>query len=249
MVLLKPTEKIKRPVRCDDWTDLGAPTPTLIERAIDEGRLEEAKQMASYIVPEGKSLHDLFCDWIWNLYTHVAESYGEEAVYKASRATQGSWMMKRTYKTFSKMKVEDQIYLTMEIMRSHRGGSKQLGETPVIEEDDRYVLVFDPCGSGGRMRRGDPVDGTPPRTGPPYNFGVTQKPYFWSFGQKGVPYYCVHCCLNEILPMEWGGYPLWVTLYDPDPHKPCGWAFYKKPELIPEEFFARAGRKKPNQHA
>lgn len=207
MVKLKSTKNIRREVRCDDWLDLAKPTTRLIENAIDEDRLTEAKQMAFYMIQEGKSLHDLFCDWIWGFYTHIADTYGEEAVYKASRATQESWMMGRTYKAFSRMSVEEQIYLTMEIMRSHRGGPKQLGETPVIEEKDRYVLVFDPCGSGGRMRRGDPVDGTPPRTGPPYNFGVTRESHPWSFGQRGVPYYCIHCCLNEILPMEWGGYP------------------------------------------
>jgi hypothetical protein len=104
---------------------------------------------------------------------------------------------------------------------------------------------MDPCGSGGRMRRGDPVDGTPSRLGPPYNFGVTQKGYSWSWGRKDVPYYCIHCAINEILPIVWGGFPLWVTGYSDDAAAPCYWHFYRSPELIPAEYYHRLGFDKP----
>jgi hypothetical protein len=52
--------------------------------------------------------------------------------------------------------------------------------------------------------------------------------------------------VNEILPIEWGGYPLWVTDFDPDASKPCQWRFYKKPEQIPEEYWTRVGATKPD---
>jgi hypothetical protein len=45
--------------------------------------------------------------------------------------------------------------------------------------------------------------------------------------------------------MEWGGHPLWVTGYDPDPAKPCHWHFYKTVDAIPEEAYTRLGRRKP----
>ena len=51
--------------------------------------------------------------------------------------------------------------------------------------------------------------------------------------------------MNEMVPMDLGGHPLWITEYDPDPMKPCGWRFYKTAELIPEEYYTRLGRKKP----
>ena len=89
------------------------------------------------------------------------------------------------------------------------------------------------------------MDGTPSRLGPPYNFGVTKAAHDWCWGLKGVPYYCVHCAINEILPLEWGGWPLWVTGYRPDAAEPCTWHFYKRPELIPEKYFTRLGFKKP----
>jgi hypothetical protein len=236
---------VGRKVRQDDWDDLGVATPKLIEEAIEDGRYEKAKALGHYTVPESKGLHDLFCDWLWDLFTQIAERHGEEELHQMLRATQGGWMMRRTWKGFLNMSVEERVYLTAEIMRAHHCGPDQQGDVEITDEGDRYALKMDPCGSGGRMRRGDPVDGTPSRLGPPYNFGCTKQAHDWSWGKKDVPYYCVHCVMNEVLPMEWGGHPLWVTGFDHDAEKPCYWYFYKKAEDIPEEFYTRVGREKP----
>jgi hypothetical protein len=241
------SEKLKRFIRQDDWPDLGRSTPEMIVKAIDEGRYEDAKALARYMIPEGKALHDLYCDWIWDIFTRTAEAQGEEAVYHLCRSTQETWMLKRTWKALVKMTVEERVYINAEIMRSHRCGPDQDGAIEIIEEEDRISIKMDPCGSGGRLRRGDPVSGTPSRLGPPYHFGATKKGYPWSWGRRNVPYYCVHCAINEILPTEWGGYPLWVTGYSDDASLPCYWHFYRSPELIPAEYFDRIGFKKPER--
>jgi len=245
MLKLSDMARAGRAVRQDDWDELGTATPTLIEQAVDAGRTDEAKALARYTVPEGKALHDLFCDWLWDLFTRIARRHGEDELYQTLRETQGGWMMKRTWRAFLKMSVSERVQLTAEMMRAHRCGPSQQGDIEVIDEGERYAVRMDPCGSGGRMRRGDPVDGTPSRLGPPYDFGVTEQAHDWSWGQAGVPYYCVHCAMNELLPMEWGGHPLWVTGYDPDHSRPCHWYFYKRAEDIPEEFYTRLGRQKP----
>ncbi len=245
MLKLSDLAAVGRAVRQDDWEELGTATPQLIEQAIDDGRDDDAKALARYTVPEGKALHDLFCDWLWDLFTQIAARHGEAELGETLRATQGGWMMKRTWRGFLKVSVEQRVQLTAEIMRAHRCGPEQQGDVEIIDEGDRYALRMDPCGSGGRMRRGDPVDGTPSRLGPPYDFGVTQAAHDWSWGETGVPYYCTHCAFNELLPMEWGGHPLWVTGYDPDHTKPCHWYFYKRAEDIPETFYTRVGRQKP----
>jgi hypothetical protein len=245
MLRLAQMRMLGRPVRQDEWPDLGCPTQEKLIEAIEAGRIDEAKELARYMIAEGKPLHDLFCDWIWDIFTQVGLSQGDEAVYHLTRATQQTWMMRRTWKAFMKMSVEERVYLSAEIMRSHRCGPHQDGALEIIEETDRISIAMDPCGSGGRMRRGDPVDGTPSRLAPPYNFGVTRKAHSWCWKKKGVPYYCVHCAVNEILSIEWGGYPLWVTGYSEDHQAPCYWHFYKAPELIPEEYFTRLGCRKP----
>ena len=236
-----------RKIRSEEVEELGRPTQEKIIEAIDAGRLDEAKELAAYMVTEGKSLHDLFCDWIWDMLTQVGETSGEEAVYQLLRSTQQTWMLRRTWKAFIKLPVEDRVAITAEVMRAHHCGPKQDGGIEVLEESDRFVIRMDPCGSGGRMRRGDPVDGTPSRLGPPYNFGVTQEAHDWSWGRKNVPYYCLHCAVNEILPIEWGGWPLWVTDFDPDEQAPCQWCFYESPELIPASYYERLGFEKPDK--
>jgi len=232
-------------LRQDDCPELGQPTQEKICAAIDDGRLEEAKELARYIIPENKALHDFFCDLIWNLLGEFARRHGEEEMQDILKASQETWMMKRTWKGFLNLSVEERVYITAEIMRSHQCGPKQNGAIEVTEDEDRYSIIMDPCGSGGRMRRGDPVDGTKSRLGPPYNFGASEKPADWNWNRTGVGYYCIHCVFNEILPMEWGGHPLWVTDYEDDADKPCVWHFYKSADKIPEFYYTRVGKSKP----
>jgi hypothetical protein len=112
------------------------------------------------------------------------------------------------------------------------------GEFSIIEESDRYILVNDPCGSGGRMRRAG-------KTEPPYNFGITKKPYPWSWGRASIPYYCTHCAVWwGIMAIETQGYPVRVHDYPQNPNDACLMIFYKKPELIPERYFTELGMEK-----
>jgi hypothetical protein len=60
-----------------------------------------------------------------------------------------------------------------------------------------------------------------------------------------VPSYCAHCALNELTSIALVGYPLWVTEFDPDPRKPCGWTIYKEPKRIPARYYTRLGLTKP----
>ncbi|HAJ26688.1 MAG TPA: hypothetical protein DCG53_05500, partial [Syntrophus sp. (in: bacteria)] len=237
MLKFERWDLIKRKIRRDDLEDLGVPTGDMICRCIDEGKLDLAKELAQYFVPESKGLHDLYVDWTADIFDKVAKKYGEEAMFELLRATQSTWMMRRTWSGLSKMEPFQRLILNGEIFRAHRCGPRQMGELTFVEDENKYELICDPCGSGGRIRRGDPVDGTPSRLGKPYNFGVTSQPYWWSWSQAGVPYYCIHCAMNEILMMEWGGWPLWVTEYTPDAEKPCAWHFYKTPQAIPEKYW------------
>ena len=234
-----------RAVRQDDPEELGVTTAALICRAIDEGRYDDAKALARYTLDEGRALHALFCDWVWDLLTRVANESGEDTMIEVLRGSQAGWMMYRTWKGYLRMAVEERVQVTAEIMRSHYGGPDQDGRLEVVDRGTHLAIVMDPCGSGGRMRRGDPVERTPSRLEQPYRFGVTRRGHPESWGRENVPYYCMHCALNEILPIEWGAHPLWVTAYDDDARRPCEWRFYKRAEDIPGEFYTRVGRSKP----
>ncbi|MBT3536321.1 MAG: hypothetical protein HN478_20745, partial [Rhodospirillaceae bacterium] len=137
--------KVGRKVRQDDWPDLGRATPALAAEAVDDGRGDDAKALADYTIPEGKALHDLFCDWLWDLFTQIAERHGEEELHQMLRKTQGGWMMKRTWRGFLNLAVEERVQLTAEIMRAHRCGPEQDGGLDITDEGDHYNISMDPC--------------------------------------------------------------------------------------------------------
>ncbi len=146
------------------------------------------------------------------------------------------------------------MLVACEAMRGHLCGPDRKGEFELIEEEDRYILRFDPCGSGGRTLRGDWIEGTPARMEPPYNWATSQEERPWNHFQKGVCLYCEHCIvLMEEMPMDRFGYPVRVidppvypdTNRDPAVRQKCQWQMFKDPTRVPEEYYRRAGREKP----
>lgn len=190
-------------------------------------------------------VHEVYCDWCWALLTNIRDTYGEDRFGAAMRETMEDWIAVR-YKDLVDMSPEELLQLTVEGLRGEFFGAELLGDVEVTEEVDRYVLAFDPCGTGGRMRRGVPQLGTPPRTEPPYNFGVSHTAQPWSWNEKGVCLYCTHCAdINELLPLDRIGRPMRVTEHPKNPQDKCRWFIYKKPELIPHQVYARFGRVRP----
>jgi hypothetical protein len=247
LLKLEYSKMLGRKIRKDRWDELGVSTWTRIKEAIKNNRVEEAESLIDYLNPEGKRVHDIYSDWVYGLLNYIGEKLGEEEIYKALRYT-GELFWKPAIEKVSKLSVEELVLLNAESMRAHRCGPGEMGNIRIVEEADKYTISFDPCGSGGRMRRIGEIDGFPPRTGPPYNLGKTKKAYPWSWNKVGVPYYCTHCCVwSEIMPIEILGYPLRVCEYSEHPNDPCAWVFYKKPELIPDRYFERVGKKKYNK--
>jgi hypothetical protein len=146
------------------------------------------------------------------------------------------------------------MLVACEAMRGHLVGPERTGDFELIETEDRYILRFDPCGSGQRTVRGDWIEGTPARMEPPYNWSVSQEEHTWNHNTKGVCHYCTHCIrLMEEWPMDRFGYPVRVidppvypdTNRDADARQKCQWQMFKDPTNVPEEYYARVGRTRP----
>ena len=73
-------------------------------------------------------------------------------------------MLRRTWKAFRKVPVVEQVAITAEIMRSHHCGPNQDGAVLVIEEQDRYIIPMDHCGSGAGIRPTEHRHGSRQRT-------------------------------------------------------------------------------------
>lgn len=243
-------ELLGRPLRVDEpIEELGISSYDRLRDAVKSGDTETALALIDYVQLEGKGLHDLYCDWVYGLLTWISENYGEERLLDVLQHSKEmiSAVFLDQLKNLQTKKQLVQWYT--EQMRAHRSGPGERGELTVREEEDRFVISCDPCGAGGRMRRGSPIDGTPPRTEPPFNLGTTKRAYPWSWGKENVSYYCLHCSVwHEMMSMKAAGVPTrLVEDYDPDdPNKPCTLLFYKDPETIPEMYYRRVGLEKPS---
>lgn len=224
--------------------------------ACTAGRSNEALTFLEGAREIWRDTHDRKCDWVYGLLDVASRHLGENCIGELWNV-----LMAPMYAYYSRYDVDNNswsrsfdllMHYALEGLRGHLSGYARFGEIEVFEEEDRWGMRFDPCGSGGRTYRDDPEAGLSPRMEEPFNFGVTTEEHDWAWNKKGVCLYCVHCCvLNERMPMRRFGYPTRVV--DP-PTWPeartggkCTWYVYKDPKRIPEEIYRRVGFIKPTE--
>jgi hypothetical protein len=175
--------------------------------------------------------HDGLVAWIQEVQTEIAATFGEDAIRESvTLAYEHIW--KPRYEAWGDMTPEERLQLSVEGMRGgHLSGPRHRGDVGLIDEGDRYVMVLDPCGSCGVLRRGDPDSGRPPHGG-----ATNQEPHPWTQGRTGMSWYSVHSMIAlEYIQMSEGGPPL-RPVEDCDlTDRPCRWFIYKdvtKPRRI-----------------
>lgn len=119
-------------------------------------------------------------------------------------------------------------------LRFHFSGDNREGQIQIIEDDKKIRLVFDPCGSGGALRRR--LKNNVVKLKEKHQFG-------WNKCDE-VNLYCSHCALNEKKSIDMFGYPKLVVEFQADENKPCGWTMYKNEADVPAEVYTRLGLKK-----
>jgi hypothetical protein len=232
-----------------------------VVRACEENDGERALTTMAEAKEVWRQTHDRDVDMTYCYMSETAERYGDDAIprmYERVLLPLFAWR----YEKFDIDKhpwdegLETLMYVACEAMRGHLVGPERTGDFELEEFDDRFVLRFDPCGSGGRTIRGDWIEGTPARMEPPYNWRVAQEERDWNHYTKGVCLYCAHCIiLMEHMPMDRFGYPVRVvdppvypdTDRDPQARQKCQWTMYKDPTAAPEEVYIRSGRTKPSE--
>jgi DNA-binding FadR family transcriptional regulator len=231
---------------------------TRAERACAAGDGQAASGLVEELRATWVTVHDRFCDVVCGLFSLAAAELGEPVVGVMWDEAIGELYPSRdAYGTARRPWAESVPLLLADAaasLRGHLSGPRRTGEVSLSEEDDRWVLRFDPCGSGGRTLRADAnADGTA-RAGPPFGFAVTTGEHDWAWRTKGVCLYCVHCCqLQERAPIARLGYPVrvveppvWGTAEQRDY---CTWSVYKDPQLVPAEAYRRVGATKPRTGA
>lgn len=106
----------------------------------------------------------------------------------------------------------------------------------VGEDDEKLTFRMNPCGSGQRL----------------WEAGIYEhdcslcSPHPMTAGCDNFPIYCIHAPIGEICSIEFGSVAIYQQEY-PEQVGPCSCLFhvYKKKEDIPESYYTRVGKKKP----
>jgi hypothetical protein len=212
-----------------DGREIETPTARLIEEAIDAGDGARAKKLLRLMVGDWERNKDYSINWIAQLLSFVGRRMGEPAVEEALRDLGDRFVRpRRGSGTVDARKKMEAIARAM----------KANGADVSFEEDDeKYVLSFR-CGSGGML-----IDSG--AYSDPKNYLTLREAGPVTFGRSELPVYCAHCSVNnEIQPTEWDGAPQTVEYPPEQPGERCLHHIYKDAASIPDEVFARIGKRK-----
>ena len=225
-------EDSKRVFTDQELEELGKRTLDLVLEAIDAGNKERARELAQRMYNEFNFLHDGYFTWVTGLQTYIYENMGVDALEEAERQAhtiESKIAFIPTGETDFRTRVEEML----QGLRGH------LQPITVAEDDEKVTITMKPCGSGERLiQKGG------------YEKGLARvkeaHPITW--GMKNFPLYCVHCPVMEALDIEnTGDFLLCHFVSDPVGKEHCQFVFYKDPASIPEEFYTRISKKKPER--
>jgi len=206
------------------WQSLGGPEEIGVlyddlVAALDAGPWERTRQAYADYRRRLEQHHDQLCWELWALPSAVGDEKRALELNNSTLAATAGYNV--LWEIAATLPPEGLAQLAADHLRQH------LSDLEVVDGPDTITLVLDACGSGGRMRRAAP--GSRP------GYARVQEASPLSWGRAGdVPLYCTHCAFNELSSLKRLGRLAWVTNFDPDPHKPCGWTFFKSGDAPPE---------------
>lgn len=220
---IEKSEALGRNIRREEGEALTRSTWDGVREEIRAGNVDAAMAGLDYGMAEAKMMHDSMCSFADDVLTRLAQVAGEDEVYQLLRKRYSPTIRHWLDTTPD---VKGSVERAVEFQRGH------FGETSIREEEDRFVVTCDPCGSGGRLRRTKKVE-------------RVKTPADWTWNKPDVPIYCTHCAVMwEILPTEMRGHPIRINLPPEKDSDPCVHLYYKDPAKIPQEYFDRISRRR-----
>lgn len=176
--------------------------------------------------------HDSFASYVYSYPSTVVKESGEKIAVEVSNGSiLKNQMWLGMWELIKVITAEELAAFLSEHLRFHFSGKTREGSTQIVEDDKMIRLIFDPCGSGGALRRRLEADEV-----------KLQEKHQLAWNKCGeVNLYCSHCALNEKFSIELFGYPKIVVDFQDDANKPCGWTIYKDKKDVPQEVFDRLG--------
>jgi hypothetical protein len=198
-----------------------------IATAVEEGRDDDARALLRERDRQHQILHDQLIDITAGLCRYAGTVFGDQRLegmfrHSGERQRQG-------FEKWESLLTEDFVRASVHLLRSH------MGNVTVVEDDEKFTITQDPCGTGGRLMR----EGAYERPDGPYTITTPQA---MTFGKPNFPSYCAHCAVwNNILCIEWFGHPQWTIDHPATPNDPCRIHIYKSAKRIPERYYEQVG--------
>ena len=214
--------------------NLGTLTIDKLKAAADEGDAEAVKSLADRMYSQLAFLHDGYMCWVSGLLTWIYENYGIDAVEAAEKAAH-TLEAKVAFPPHGDITFRQSVEKHCDALMGH-----VFQPITVTEDDEKVVVSVEPCGSGGRLiEMGAYTKG----------FATLKEkcPITWGLGD--LPIYCCHCPAMEMLSLE-NGMNMRFVHPTGDSGKSvgpsCEYHMYKNPADIPEEYYSRIGKKRPD---
>jgi hypothetical protein len=197
-----------------------------VSEAVRRRDAEEAKRLLDEKWNFHKMWHDCYIDFMAAIQSRLVTTMGEESLAEALHSVADS-----IRPMFDQMNVDldTRVRTFAAAMRAH------LGSVEVLEDDEKFTFVNDPCGSGGRLLREGYYEGEDA-------LARVQKPATMTLGRTDFPPYCTHCpvWMAELHDEAYGS-PL-VLEPPKEANDPCGSHIYKDPTRIPVTYRGALGR-------
>ena len=221
---------------------------------------DEARRRLDTMKETWRQCHDRDVDHTYALMSLIKEQLGEDAIRDMyDRVLLPLFVWRYEKFDIDKYPWDESLEILMlvacEAMRGHLVGPERTGDMELVELEDRFILRFDPCGSGSGRSAATGSRARPPRMEPPVRLD----------GDGGAAH---------LEPQHARGLPLLHPLHHPhggDAHRPvrvpgpggrpaglsrdtntrptsrqkCQWQMFKDPTQVPEEYYTRVGRTKP----
>lgn len=213
--------------------ELGTQTADLIRAAIDDDDKTRAKDLTLRMYEEFSAMHDALLRWVTALLSSIGRRYGDETLESVLRETCPAVVVDAAIQ-LAEIPQEDHRAKAELIVKGLRG---HLSPMKIEEDDEKFTIEMQPCGSGGRLILDGYYD-------PPYSYLKLSKPQPMTFGQEDFPVYCTHCAVLGILSIEFDAPLFFIDPSDRLGEKPCKIYLYKDTEAIPDTLYAKLGKKK-----
>lgn len=236
---LEFSTELQRRLRRSPLDELGKRTEDWLIELIKAGEYEQAIEVAGYLLEETQMLAEHGIEVQCAHYAWIAEHLGEETLHEILKDIRLIDKLQQQHGALRHL--TERTLTPAEFVRVHEGEHKRCHRNifTIEEEPERFKITFLQC-TPGRIRRLRDEHGQPPPCA-----AKTERPHPWTWGRVGIPLFCTRIATTEIRRIEERGYPHMITECAEDDFSPCYRYVYKDPAAIPDRYYERVGKQRP----